>query len=323
MQLERSGIDMQAKDAADGRALRSTFGIDAVENGEPRIRPHAIVENIPIPRPDTVPRRKGHLQAFGGRIALAFRQHLRSRFASDAEHAGDFASVVKSGGNRWLDERAARERDLVPGQYVSMCVSDNGTGMDADVVAKAFDPFFTTKPIGQGTGLGLSMIYGFARQSGGQVRIYSEVGRGTMVCIYLPRHQGDAENVEALADLAAAPKAEKGETVLVVDDEPTVRMLVTEVLEELGYAAIEAADSPSGLKVLQSDVRIDLLVTDVGLLGGMNGRQMADAARASRPDLKVLFITGYAENAVVGQGPQLVVDWPDIVPNNGASGTAL
>nr|WP_280843025.1 PAS domain-containing protein [Pararoseomonas baculiformis] len=204
--------------------------------------------------------------------------------------------------NRWLDTRTARSRDLQPGQYVSLCVSDTGTGMPPDIIAKAFEPFFTTKPIGQGTGLGLSMIYGFVRQSGGQVRIYSEVGQGTMVCLYLPRHVGGPETAEEVPELADAPRAGKGETVLVVDDEPTVRMLVTEVLEELGYAAIEAADGPSGLRVLQSDIRIDLLVSDVGLPGGMNGRQMADAARITRPDLKVLFITGYAENAVVGNG---------------------
>ena len=205
-------------------------------------------------------------------------------------------------GNRWLDQRAAAERDLSPGQYVSLCVSDTGVGMTPDVIAKAFDPFFTTKPLGQGTGLGLSMIYGFARQSGGQVRIYSEIGTGSMVCIYLPRLVGEAEVAQPVPELSDAPRAQAGETVLIVDDEPTVRMLVTEVLQELGYAAIEASDAPSGLKVLQSDTRIDLLVTDVGLPGGMNGRQMADTARVARPDLKVLFITGYAENAAVGNG---------------------
>jgi PAS domain S-box-containing protein len=205
-------------------------------------------------------------------------------------------------GNRWLDRRAARDRDLAPGQYVSLCVSDTGTGMTAEVIARAFDPFFTTKPIGQGTGLGLSMIYGFAKQSGGQVRIYSEVGQGTMVCLYLPRYFGAAEDEEAESESTAAPRAEQGETVLVVDDEPTVRMLMTEVLEDLGYRAIEAADGAAGLVALQSDVRIDLLVTDVGLPGGINGRQVADAGRAMRPGLKVLFITGYAENAVVGHG---------------------
>jgi PAS domain S-box-containing protein len=204
--------------------------------------------------------------------------------------------------NRWLDAHAARERDLPPGQYISLCVSDTGTGMTPEVAAKAFDPFFTTKPLGQGTGLGLSMIHGFARQSGGQVRIYSEPGMGTNVCIYLPRHRGEAEAAEAPPDRPTAHRSGQGETVLVVDDEPTVRMLVAEVLEDLGYIAIEAVDGASGLRLLQSDMRIDLLVTDVGLPGGMNGRQMADAARASRQDLKVLFMTGYGENAVVGNG---------------------
>jgi CheY-like chemotaxis protein len=204
--------------------------------------------------------------------------------------------------NKWLDVRAARERDLEPGQFLSLCVTDTGTGMTPEVIARAFDPFFTTKPLGEGTGLGLSMIYGFARQSGGQVRIYSEVGQGTTVCLYLPRHYGEAEARDGEADLAHAPRAEQGQTVLIVDDEPTVRMLVTEVLEDLGYTAIEAADGAAGLKVLESDVRLDLLVTDVGLPGGMNGRQMADAGRVVRPSLKVLFITGYAENAVLGNG---------------------
>ncbi|GJD94053.1 hybrid sensor histidine kinase/response regulator [Methylobacterium iners] len=204
--------------------------------------------------------------------------------------------------NKWMDERGARERDLPPGQYLSLCVTDTGTGMSPEVAARAFDPFFTTKLIGKGTGLGLSMIYGFARQSGGQVRIYTEEGQGTTMCIYLPRHYGAEAGAMPDADLSAAPRAEQGQTVLVVDDEPTVRMLVTEVLEELGYTAIEAADGTAGLKVLQSDVRIDLLVTDVGLPGGMNGRQMADAGRVARPKLKVLFITGYAENAVIGNG---------------------
>ncbi|MEG3164175.1 PAS domain-containing protein [Sphingomonas sp. PB2P19] len=220
--------------------------------------------------------------------------------ARDAMPGGGRLTIETA--NRWIDARTGKQHDLEPGQYVSLCVSDTGTGMTPDVIAKAFDPFFTTKPLGLGTGLGLSMIYGFARQSGGQVRIYSEVGEGSNVCIYLPRHLGAADEVEVAADLSDAPRARDGETVVVVDDEPTVRMLVTEVLEELGYAAVEAVDGASGLKLLQSDMRVDLLVTDVGLPGGMNGRQMADAARLHRPDLKILFITGYAENAVVGNG---------------------
>ena len=205
-------------------------------------------------------------------------------------------------GNRKLDQRAAQARDLIPGQYVSLSVSDTGTGMTPDVIAKAFEPFFTTKPIGQGTGLGLSMIYGFAKQSGGQVRIHSRVEQGTTVCLYLPRHVGETGMAEAAPKMADPPRAKDGQTVLVVDDEATIRMLATEVLEDLGYHAIEAEDGPTGLRVLQSDVRIDLLVTDVGLPGGMNGRQVADAARVARPDLKVLFITGYAENAVLSHG---------------------
>ncbi|MBC9179714.1 PAS domain S-box protein [Pseudoroseomonas ludipueritiae] len=220
--------------------------------------------------------------------------------ARDAMPGGGQLTIETA--NRWLDNRTAQEQDLPPGQYISLCVSDTGTGMTPEVVAKAFDPFFTTKPLGQGTGLGLSMVYGFARQSGGQVRIYSEPGDGTTVCLYLPRHLGEAEPPEPAPAVPEAPPARQGETVLVVDDEPTVRMLVTEVLEELGYAALEAADGPAGLRLLQSGARIDLLVTDVGLPGGMNGRQMVDAAREARPDLKVLFITGYAENAVVGNG---------------------
>ena len=204
-------------------------------------------------------------------------------------------------GNRWLDERAARQRDLAPGQYVALSVSDTGAGMTPDTAARAFDPFFTTKPLGEGTGLGLSMVYGFARQSGGQARIYSEIDQGTMVSLYLPRHAGEADEA-APAEIVAVPRAEQGNTVLIVDDEPTVRMLVCEVLAELGYAAIEAADGPAGLAVLRSDARVDLLVTDVGLPGGLNGRQVADAGRAVRPGLKVLFITGYAENAVISHG---------------------
>ena len=204
--------------------------------------------------------------------------------------------------NKWMDERAARTHDMPEGQYLSLCVTDTGIGMTAEVIARVFEPFFTTKPIGEGTGLGLSMIYGFAQQSGGQVRIYSEVGQGTTVCLYLPRHYGEVREDDPRDVAQSLPRSDQGETVLVVDDEPTVRMLVTDILDDLGYTSIEAGDSATGLKVLQSDVRIDLLVTDVGLPGGMNGRQMADAARVDRPDLKVLFITGYAENAILGHG---------------------
>jgi PAS domain S-box-containing protein len=204
--------------------------------------------------------------------------------------------------NKWIDEHAGRRHDLPPGQYVSICVTDTGTGMAPEVIAKAFDPFFTTKPLGEGTGLGLSMVYGFARQSGGQVRIYSELGQGTTMCIYLPRHDQDSSVEEEATHRAAPAPTGEGEVVLVIDDEPTIRMLIAEVLSELGYAVIEAPDGPAGLKVLASNARIDLLITDVGLPEGMNGRQVADAARVNRPDLKVLFITGYAENAILSRG---------------------
>ncbi|RZM02231.1 MAG: response regulator, partial [Sphingomonas sp.] len=203
--------------------------------------------------------------------------------------------------NKWLDDRAARERDLPPGQYLSVCVTDTGTGMAPEIADRVFEPFFTTKPLGEGTGLGLSMIYGFARQSNGQVRVYSELGSGTTICIYLPRHLGDAASGDDVAAIAAASAA-TGETILVVDDEATIRHLIDEVLDEAGYTVSGAADGAAGIKVLQSGARIELLITDVGLPGGMNGRQVADAARALRPGLKVLFITGYAENAAVGNG---------------------
>ena len=220
--------------------------------------------------------------------------------ARDAMPCGGTITIETA--NRWMDDRMARERDLPRGQYISVCVSDTGCGMAPDVVAKAFEPFFTTKPIGQGTGLGLSMIYGFAQQSGGQARIYSEAGQGTMVCLYLPRFAGVEPRVGEEVGSAPVAAAIDGETVLVVDDEATVRMLVTEVLSDLDYRSLEAVDGVTALKLLQSKQRVDLLITDVGLPNGINGRQLADAARLLRPDMKVLFITGYAENAVFSHG---------------------
>ncbi|MGO4527069.1 PAS domain S-box protein [Microvirga sp. 2MCAF35] len=196
---------------------------------------------------------------------------------------------------------AAAQQDVSPGRFVTISVSDTGTGMPADVLAQAFDPFFTTKPLGEGTGLGLSMVYGFAKQSEGHVRIYSEVGRGTTVRIYLPCHTGEMEGEAPAPAPSESHRAEAGETVLVVDDEPIVRSLILEVLAELGYQALEATDGPSGLKILESRQRIDLLVSDVGL-PGLNGRQLADHARLIRPHLKVLFITGYAEQAAIASG---------------------
>jgi PAS domain S-box-containing protein len=211
--------------------------------------------------------------------------------------------LVMETANAEVSPLLAAQLDLQPGAYVTLAVADTGTGMSPEIAARAFDPFFTTKPIGEGTGLGLSMIYGFAKQSGGQVRIETTEGQGTTVRLYLPRHAGGGEEDEGTATPAAAPRAERGETVLVVDDEPVIRMLVVEVLQDLGYAALEAADGPAALEMLRQGGRLDLLVTDVGLPGGLNGRQLADAARASRPGLKVLFITGFAETAALGNGP--------------------
>ncbi|MEP6898182.1 MAG: ATP-binding protein, partial [Rhodanobacter sp.] len=204
--------------------------------------------------------------------------------------------------NSSLDEYAAAICELEPGQYVSLSVTDTGIGMTPELIARAFDPFFTTKPIGQGTGLGLSMIYGFARQSGGQVRIYSEPGAGSTFNIYLPRHHETAADAESVQSVTATHAAQQRETILVVEDEPSIRELVCERLTDSGYDTLSAGDGGAGLRILQSGVSIDLLITDVGLPGAMNGRQMADVARIHRPDLKILFMTGYAENAVVGNG---------------------
>jgi len=213
----------------------------------------------------------------------------------------DGGTLTVETANRWFDARSAGERDLPAGEYVAISVTDTGSGMTPEVKEKAFDPFFTTKPIGKGTGLGLSMVYGFLRQSGGQVRIRSEPGQGTTMVLYLPRHLGEAEERE-IPSVAPDVHAGAGETVLVVDDEPTLRMLICDVLEDHGYRVLLARDGPAALRVLETAVPIDLMISDVGLPGGMNGRQMANEARKLRPRLKVLFLTGFAESAVVGQG---------------------
>jgi PAS domain S-box-containing protein len=186
--------------------------------------------------------------------------------------------------------------DAEPGDYTVIVVADTGSGMAPETVAKVFDPFFTTKPIGQGTGLGLSMVYGFVRQSGGHVRIESEVGTGTTVRLYFPRHDCAETTRSAVTASEAFIPEGTGETVLLVEDEPSVRMLIAEVLRELGYALIEASDAEMALPILASNVRLDLMITDVGL-PGLNGRQLAEIGRGHRPRLKVLFVTGYAEHA--------------------------
>jgi len=198
--------------------------------------------------------------------------------------------------NVHLDEAyTSVQEDVAPGDYVVIGMSDTGKGMPADVVAKAIDPFFTTKPVGEGTGLGLSMVYGFAKQSRGHLRIDSEVGHGTTIKLYLPRALQDAVDLEKRVE--QAPRGQ-GETILVVEDEATVRLILADVLAELGYDVLLASDARPAIPILQSDRRIDLMMSDV-MLPHINGRKLAEIARASRPDLKVLFLTGYAENAAV------------------------
>jgi PAS domain S-box-containing protein len=206
----------------------------------------------------------------GGQLIIAARNvHLTDRELANSDHAG-------------------------AGDYVAISVADTGTGMPPEVLQKAFDPFYTTKPLGQGTGLGLSMIYGFVQQSRGHVVIDSEEGRGTTIQLFLPRHQGAVEEIALAGDEAAPTGA--GETVLVIEDDPAVRLLVMQVLEELGYRGIETADGRQAVPVLESSRHIDLLISDVGL-PGLNGRQLAEIARERRPDLPILFMTGYAKQA--------------------------
>ena len=174
--------------------------------------------------------------------------------------------------------------------------------MSKETIGRIFDPFFTTKPLGQGTGLGLSMIYGFVRQSNGQVRVYSELGNGTTMCLYFPRHHGEATSSDTVEESMVGFETGYGETVLVVDDEPTVRLFMVEALQDAGYRVLEAARRPRRAQDLAVGNPDRSAADDVGLPGGMNGRQLADAGRVLPPNLKVLFITGYAENAVVGNG---------------------
>ena len=221
--------------------------------------------------------------------------------ARDAMPDGGMLTIETA--NAFLDEAyAAAHEEVVAGQYVMLAISDNGVGMAGDVLRQAFEPFFTTKEVGQGTGLGLSQVYGFIKQSGGHIKIYSEPGQGTTVKMYLPR----LLSADAAADIAgqpgAAPGGNRSEVILVVEDEPDVRVSTVGMLEELGYAVVEAADGASALQLLADRPEILLLFTDIGLPGAINGRQLAEKARETRPDLKVLYTTGYARNAIIHHG---------------------
>ena len=218
--------------------------------------------------------------------------------ARDAMPEGGKLTIEAS--NSYLDEAyCARHPDIQPGQYVQLAVTDTGSGMSKDVVDRAFEPFFTTKASGHGTGLGLSQVYGFVKQSGGHVKIYSEVGEGSTVKIYLRRFAGKAAAPEE-------PRPEKapgrsGECILVVEDDADVRTYVTETLASLGYDVLDAAGGDDALRLMDQHQAIVLLLTDV-VMPGMNGRKLAEAARARRPGIKVLFMTGYSRNAIVHQG---------------------
>jgi len=213
--------------------------------------------------------------------------------ARDAMPGGGVLTIETA--NIRLDEtERPRSGEMEPGEYTIVCVGDTGTGMSRETIARVFDPFFTTKPIGQGTGLGLSMIYGFAKQSRGHVSIESEIGRGTKVSLYLPRYRGQSET-PAKRGASAAPRG-SGEEVLLVEDDPSVRLLIAEVLNDLDYHCIVADDSAAGAAILASDARLDLLITDIGL-PGISGRELAEIGWRHRPTLKVLFVTGYADRA--------------------------
>jgi signal transduction histidine kinase len=219
--------------------------------------------------------------------------------ARDAMPSG--GKLTLETGNAHIDESyVLSHREVLPGQYVVIAVTDTGAGMDAETIAQAFEPFFTTKPVGKGTGLGLSQVYGYVKQSGGHVKIYSEIGQGTTVKLYLPRLATEAAETSELSELF--PEAALEETVLVLEDDDDVRSYSAEILRELGYRVLEAHDGQSALRVLDQHARVDILFSDVVLPGGMTGAQVAAQARALRPKLKVLFTTGYARNAIIHHG---------------------
>ncbi|HEX6506819.1 MAG TPA: response regulator, partial [Chloroflexota bacterium] len=204
--------------------------------------------------------------------------------------------------NAFLDESYCRANpEVTPGQYVMVAISDTGTGMSREVLTRAFDPFFTTKPVGHGTGLGLSQVFGFVKQSGGHVKIYSEVGQGTTVKVYLPRLHTTGDS--PAAEIGGTEQhSTSGETILVVEDHEEVRAFTVEMLTALGYRVSGAGDAATALRVMEQLPKLDLLFTDVGLPNGLTGRQLADQVRESRPGLRVLFTTAYARNAIVHHG---------------------
>jgi CheY-like chemotaxis protein len=203
--------------------------------------------------------------------------------------------------NAYLDEAYCRQHgEVMPGQYVMVAISDTGMGMKPEIAARVFEPFFTTKPEGVGTGLGLSQVYGFVKQSRGHIKIYSEPGDGTTVKIYLPRLMGETQESPVMAALPL-PRASGTETILVVEDDPLMRRMTTDALRELGYEVIACEKAVDALNILDHNEGIALLLTDV-VMPEMNGKRLADEAQRRRPNLKVMFTTGYTQNAVVHGG---------------------
>ncbi|HUL05087.1 MAG TPA: CHASE3 domain-containing protein [Candidatus Acidoferrum sp.] len=239
--------------------------------------------------------------------ALADKAQVESALLNLAINARDAmpegGKLIIETGNHQLDaDYAAHNAEVTPGDYAMLAVTDTGTGMPPEVIERAFEPFFTTKGVGKGSGLGLSMIYGFAKQSGGHLKIYSEVGHGTTVRLYLPRQRAPAVAESAAAPATVDRHAGGGETILVVEDDPLVRNFVVQQLRALGYTVLEAADGPQARAQLESDTPIDLLLTDVVMPGSLTGRELAASARRRRPNLKTLYTSGYTENSIVHQG---------------------
>ena len=221
--------------------------------------------------------------------------------ARDAMDGGGKLTIETA--NSWLDETyAARNDGAIPGQYVQIAVSDTGIGMSNDIMERVFEPFFTTKDVGHGTGLGLSQVYGFIKQSNGHIKLYSDPGQGTTVKLYFPRLLNVSDEIGEAAQPARAEPADGAELVLVVEDDDSVRLHTTDLLRELGYGVLEAGDGAAALALLERQPEIRLLFTDVGLPGGMTGRQLADEVRRRWPGLKVLYTTGYARAAIVHGG---------------------
>jgi CheY-like chemotaxis protein len=209
-------------------------------------------------------------------------------------------------GNCELDERyAATHEEVTAGQYVMLSVTDTGTGMPQEVIERAFEPFYTTKTVGRGTGLGLSQVFNFIKQSNGHVKIYSEIGHGTTIKLYLPRYAGEELKLDTVANESDVPLGRADEVILVVEDEARVRHMSVDALRELGYSVVQASDGDHALKQLALLPRVDLLFTDI-MMPSMTGRQLADQATTERPDLKVLYTTGYTRNAIVHNG---IVDY--------------